>query len=98
MKDFQETTGVSVPVWIRCTDAENRTPIYVNMAFAATVVAHGSGSRIWIADEKRAVEVAETPTEIVEAMKAEERRPAPRESASPRPFAFPLARPPTRGH
>ncbi len=98
MKDFQETTGVSAPVWIRCTDAENMTPIHVNMAFAATVVAHGSGSRIWITDEKRAVEVAETPSEIIEAMKAEERRPAPREPTGPRPFAFPLARPITRGH
>ena len=98
MRDFRETTGVSAPVWIRCTDAENRTPIHVNMAFAATIVAHGTGSRIWIADEKRAVEVAETPAEIVEAMKAEERRPAPREPAGSRPFAFPLARPLAHGH
>ena len=98
MRDLQETTGAGAPVWIRCTDAENRTPIYVNMAFAATVVAYGSGSRIWIADEKRAVEVAETPAEIADAMKAEERRSAPRELAGPRPFAFPLARPVTRGN
>jgi hypothetical protein len=98
MKDFRETMGVSAPVWIRCTDAENRTPIHVNMAFAATIVAHGNGSRIWIADEKRSVEVAETPTEIVEAMKVEERRRAPSEPIGPRPFAFPLVRPLTRGH
>jgi hypothetical protein len=60
------------------------------MVFAAAIVARG-GARIFIADENRAVDVVETPAEIMAAMKAAERGAPPRDAIEPRFFAFPTA-------
>ena len=89
MKPLTGPAGVAGPIWIRCTLVEGHELIHVNMAYAATFVARNGGSRIWIAEERRAIDVIETPAEIVQAMT----QAAPQRGTSePHPFAYPLAR------
>jgi hypothetical protein len=98
MMDQRETAGGRAPLWIRCTAVVDTTPIHMNMAFAATIVARGSGARIFISEKKRAIDVIETPAEIAAAMKVAEGKPAPREAIEPGAFVFPIARPGRRSH
>ena len=89
MRTLTGPLGGAGPIWVRCTLVAGHEPIHVNMAFAASFIARNGGSRIWMAEERRAIDVIESPSEIVEAMT---RALAPRGPIGPHPFAFPIAR------